>query len=97
MAQKVGGNIFVFLKISSLNVGYEWIAVQAIDANAKPYNQWNLQKKIYSEGIFIEIIVIIVKEHLQRLCNKSFEGSTAYLKLKEYFNICRQLLFEYKE
>ena len=97
MAQKVGGNNFIFLKISSLHVGYEWIAAQAIDANAKPYNQSNLQKKIYSEGIFIEIIVIIVKEHLQRLCNKSFEGSIAYLKLKEYFNICRKLLFECQE
>ena len=30
----------------------------------KPYNQSNLQKKIYSERILIEIIVIIVKEHL---------------------------------
>ena len=37
---------------------------QAFDANVKPYNQSNLQKEIYSERIFIEIIVIIVKEHL---------------------------------
>ena len=53
-------------------VGYEWIAEQAFDANVKPYKQSNLEEKIYSERIFIEIIVIIVKEHLQRLCNKSF-------------------------
>ena len=64
MAHKVGGNIFYFLKISSLYVGYEWIAEQAFDANVKPYNQSNLQKKTYSERIFIGIIVIIVKEHL---------------------------------
>ena len=31
-------------------------------ANVKPYNQSNLQKKIYSVRIFIKIIVIIVKE-----------------------------------
>ena len=85
MAQKVGGNNFIFLKISSLHVGYEWIAAQAIDANAKPYNQSNLQKKIYSEGIFIEIIVIIVKEHLQRLCNKSFGGFYCIVKIKRVF------------
>ena len=61
MAHKVGGNIFIFLKISSLFVGYDWIAEQAFDANVKPYDQSNLQKKIYSETIFIEIIVITVK------------------------------------
>ena len=63
MAQKVGGNIFIFVKISSLYVRYEWTAEQAFDANVKPYNQSNLQKTIYNERIFIEIIVIIVKEH----------------------------------
>ena len=46
MAQKVGGNIFIFLKVSSLYVGYEWIAEQAFVANVKTYNQSNLQKKI---------------------------------------------------
>ena len=64
MAHKVGGNMFIFLKMSSLYVAYEWIAEQAFGANVKPYNQSNLQKKIYSERIFTEINVIIVKEHL---------------------------------
>ena len=57
-------NIFIFQKISSLYVGYVLIAEQAFDANVKPYNQSNLQKKNYSENIFIKIIVIIVKKHL---------------------------------
>ena len=36
----------------------------AFGAKVKPYNQSNLLKKIYSEKIFIKIIVIIVKKHL---------------------------------
>ena len=63
-AHKVGGDIFIFLKMSSLYVGYEWLAEQAFDADVKSYNQSNLQKNIYSERIFIEIIVIIVKKYL---------------------------------
>ena len=51
-------------------------------------------EEIYSQITFIEIIVIIVKEHLQRLCNKYFSDSIAYSKFREDFNICRQLLFQ---
>ena len=61
MAQKVRGNIFIFLKFSYLYAGYVWIAEQAFDADVKPYDQSNLQKKNYSDRILIEIIVIIVK------------------------------------
>ena len=62
MAHKVGGNIFIFLKISSFYVGYEWNAEEVFETNVKPYNQSNLQEKIYGKRIFIKIIVIIVKE-----------------------------------
>ena len=62
MAHKVGGNIFIFLKISSFYGAYEWNAEEAFEANVKPYNQSNLQEKIYGKIIFIKIIVIIVKE-----------------------------------
>ena len=40
----------------------------------------------------MEIILIIFREHLQRLCNKYFLGI-----LREFFNVSRQLVFQCQE
>ena len=53
-------------------------------------------EEIYSQRSFTDIIVIIVKEDLNRLCNKYFSGFIVYSKLRD-FNICRQLLFHCQE
>ena len=52
-------------------------------------------EEIYSQISFMEIIVIIVKTRRVHVIN-IFWGY-AYSKLRDYFNICRQILFQCQE
>ena len=54
------------------------------DANVKPKGKMKFTEEIDNRISFIEIIVIIIKAHIQRSCNKYFLGICIF-KIKRLF------------